>query len=84
MLAGEIAQLDGLGQAALISKGEVTALELVEAAIGRIERLNERLNAVISKTFEKARDQAVGGELVQGPFSGGPLPAEGSWSAYGW
>ena len=66
-------ELDGLAQADLVSRGEVTALELVDAAIERIERLNEPLNAVITNTFERARRQAAGDELIEGPFSGVPF-----------
>ena len=38
---------DGLGLAELVAKGEVTPLELTEAAIERIERHNPALNAVV-------------------------------------
>ena len=42
----EYGQYDGLGLAALAAKGEVSACELAEAAIERIERHNGVLNAV--------------------------------------
>jgi amidase len=68
----EYASLDGMAQADLVRRGEVTAAELVEAAIGRIERLNPDLNAVIRPLFDDAREAAKG-PLPEGPFSGVPF-----------
>jgi amidase len=56
----ELGRLDALGQADLVRRGEVSALELVEAAIERIEALNPRLNAVVTPLFGRARAQAAG------------------------
>ena len=63
---------DGLGLAALVAKGEVTPLELVDAAIARIERHNPTLNAVVYKGYDDARARARG-ELPEGPFRGVPF-----------
>jgi len=68
----EIPTLDATAQADLVSRGEITPEEAVEAAIARIERLNPRLNAVIHPLFEKARQTAAGG-LPAGPFRGVPF-----------
>ena len=54
----EYAEYDGLGLAALVAKGQVTPLELAEEAIARIEKHNPRLNAVIYKMYDQARDTA--------------------------
>ena len=72
-MADQLAQLDALAQAALVRAGEATPLELVDAAIARIETLNPRLNAVIAPLFEKARDQAKSPYLSDGPFKGVPF-----------
>jgi amidase len=71
-LAEELAELDGLGQAELVRRGELTARELVAAAIERIERLNPTLNAVVAPTFELGLEAAarVPPDL---PFAGVPL-----------
>lgn len=69
----EFADLDAHGQAALVWSGEVTPLELVDAAISRIEALNGDLNAVITPLFEKAREQASSPDLPDGPFRGVPM-----------
>ena len=71
MSAGaELAGLDASAQAELVRRGEVTAVELVEAAITAIEQLNPVLNAVVTPTFERAVDAARAG--VSGPFAGVP------------
>jgi amidase len=67
----EIAFLDGMGQAELVRRGEVTPLELVEAAITRIERLNPALNAVVTPMYDIALD-AARQPPPDGPFAGVP------------
>jgi amidase len=68
----EYDQYDGLGLAELIRKGEVSQDEVCEAAIARIEAVNPGINAVITKTYDAARDQAQG-TLPDGPFAGVPF-----------
>jgi len=62
--------LDATAQAALIRSGGISPVELVEQAIGRIERLNPELNAVVIPLFEKARAEAQA--APDGPFRGVP------------
>ncbi len=68
-----LATLDATAQADLVRRGEVKPLELVDAAIERIEELNPRLNAVIAPLFDKARALATGSQLGDGPFRGVPF-----------
>ncbi|MEE2702809.1 MAG: amidase [Myxococcota bacterium] len=68
----EYSEYDGLGLAELVRKGEVSAAELVEAAIERIERHNPTLNAVVYKAYDEARETAAR-ELPPGPFRGVPF-----------
>lgn len=68
-----LTQLDTLAQAELVRSGEMTPLELVDAAIARIEKVNPQLNAVITPLYEKARAQAASAELPDGPFRGVPF-----------
>jgi amidase len=68
----EYASHDALGLAALVSSGEVSASELVEAAIAAIAELDPALNAVIHESYERARDEARG-DLPGGPFRGVPF-----------
>jgi amidase len=67
----EYTQYDGLGLAELVAKKDVTPLELVEEAIARVEKHNSKLNAVIYRTFDRARSAAV--LPVRGPFGGVPF-----------
>lgn len=74
----EYAAYDGLGLAALVAKGAVTPAELVEEAIGRIEKHNPKLNAVIYKIYDRAREAAARqaayrGNGAAGPFQGVPF-----------
>ena len=68
----EYDKYDGLGLAELVGKKEVTPLELCEEAIGRIDELNPKLNAVICRMDDAAR-AAAKGAIPQGPFSGVPF-----------
>lgn len=68
----DLTNLDATAQAELVRKGDVTAAELVEAAIERIEGLNPKLNAVITPLFDKARSRARA-KLEPGPFRGVPF-----------
>jgi amidase len=72
-VSDELATLDATAQAELVRRGEVRPIELVDAAIARIERLNPQLNAVITERFEKARAEARRTDLPGGPFRGVPF-----------
>jgi amidase len=63
---------DATALAELARRGEVTPIELVDAAIARIEALDPDLNAVIHRQFERARDDAARVPLG-GPFAGVPF-----------
>ena len=77
----EYGSYDALGLAELVRKRDVTALELVDTAIERIERVNPELNAVITTMFESARRHA-GDALPDGPFAGVPFLLKDLLSAY--
>ena len=63
---------DGLGLAALVAKKKVKPIELIDAAIARAEAVNPKLNAIIFKDYERARDAAKG-KFPKGAFSGVPF-----------
>ena len=74
----DLSQLDATDQAALVRSGEAQPIELVDAAITRIEKLNDELNAVIHPLFERARAAASAerpheGAAADRPFSGVPI-----------
>jgi amidase len=64
-------ELDATGLAALVARGEVTAGEVLEAAIARADAAAGTLNAVPIRFDDVARAQARGG--VSGPFAGVPF-----------
>ena len=68
----DYACLDATALADLIRKKEVKPIEVVDAAIAQVERLNPALNAVITPLYEQARSAAARG-LPQGPFTGVPF-----------
>src|ERR1700730_17774846 len=72
MRPDEYLRHDALGLAALVHKGEVRAVELVEAAVARIEQVNGKINAWVQKSYERARTAAEG-PLPEGPFTGVPF-----------
>src|SRR3954452_8489700 len=69
----ELAWMDASAQADLVRRGEVSATELVDAAIARIEKLDPELNAVIHRRFDRAREDAAHPQLPDGPFRGVPF-----------
>jgi amidase len=72
-MSDELAWLDAVAQAERVRRREATPLELVDAAIARIEKLDPRLNAVILPAFERAREEAR--RLARDPdLASRPLP----------
>ena len=69
----DLALLDATAQADLVRRGEITALQLVDAAIARIETIDDSLHAVIHRRFDEARAEAADRGLPDGPFRGVPL-----------
>jgi amidase len=63
---------DGLGLAALVRSGQVSAAELLDTAIARIERHDPALNAIIRKRYEAARAELAHVD-PQAPFAGVPF-----------
>jgi Asp-tRNA(Asn)/Glu-tRNA(Gln) amidotransferase A subunit family amidase len=62
---------DGLGLAGLVKDGSVSAAELLEAAIERVEQRNPAINAVVNRMYDQAK-AAIAAGLPSGPFSGVP------------
>ncbi len=81
MNGNDFIQYDALGLAELVRKGDVSARELVDLAIARIERLNPRLNAVVHPMFESAR-LAADARRVDAPFAGVPFLIKDLLTAY--
>ena len=67
----EYENYDALGLAELVRNGEVTATELLDAAIARAEMRNPTVNAIVDKLYDHGRDTIAAG-LPDGPFTGVP------------
>jgi amidase len=68
----EYGALDGLALADLVRRREITAAELLDQAVARAARVNDRLNAVVTPLHDEAR-RAIAAGLPDGPFSGVPF-----------
>ncbi|MCI0336144.1 MAG: amidase [Acidobacteria bacterium] len=77
----ELDWLDATAEAELVRKKEIKPIELVEAAVERIERVNPQLNAVITRMYDEARQTATG-ELQDGTFTGVPFLLKDLQAAY--
>lgn len=80
-LSHEIAVLDATAQAAMVRRKQLKPIELVDAAIAQIERINPELNAVVTPMFELARE-AANGPLPEGPFRGVPFLLKDLFASY--
>jgi len=72
MAFSEYGSFDGLGLAALVAQKKIKPAELMDEAIARAEALNPKLNAIIFKDYERAR-QLAKGKLAKGVFAGVPF-----------
>jgi amidase len=72
MAFAEYDRHDALGLADLVRRKQVSAVELLDEAIARADRLNPPLNAIVTRMDESARATAQAG-LPDGPFTGVPF-----------
>jgi len=68
----EYENYDGLGLAELVRTRQVTADELLDAALARVDARNPVVNAVVSRLEAEARS-AIEAGLPDGPFAGVPF-----------
>jgi amidase len=79
----------GAGEhAKAIARGELSAVEAVEAAIGRVESLNDPLNAVVVKDYDRAREAAKAADAAlargeRGALLGVPMTVKESFNVAG-
>ena len=67
----EFERYDGLALAELVRRKDVTAGEILEETIARIEVRNPIVNAVVNRMYDEARKVVAAG-LPSGPFTGVP------------
>ncbi|HEX4183353.1 MAG TPA: amidase [Caulobacteraceae bacterium] len=68
----DLDRYDALGLGELVRRGDVSAKALLDRAIARVEAVNPRINAVVLKHYDHARQQLAAGR-PQGPFAGVPF-----------
>jgi amidase len=68
----EYAEHDGLGLAALVREKQVSSLELVNAALERIDLVDGRIQSIVARMDESARATAQK-SLPDAPFAGVPF-----------
>ena len=79
MASTDLAWLSALELASLIRRKAVSPVEVTEAVLTRLERLNPSLNCFCTATAEEARDAAVAAEVAVmtgeelGPLHGVPF-----------
>lgn len=78
----EFESFDALGFAKLIQQKTISPLELLEQVIGRIEKWNPELNAVIHKMYDQAK-QSIQMGIPSGPFAGVPFLLKDLSAEYG-
>lgn len=66
------ADLDATDIARLVGRGELSALEVLEEAVERAERVNPRLNALVYPWYDHAKERIREG-LPDGPLRGVPF-----------
>ncbi|QIN60146.1 6-aminohexanoate-cyclic-dimer hydrolase [Caballeronia sp. SBC1] len=77
-MQSEYLDYDAIGLAKLVRSGQVSARELIDAAIARAEAVNPALNAIVLKDYQAARNRASRGgrdgssTLGEGPLAGVP------------
>jgi len=79
--ASEFGKFDALGLAELVRNGEVSADEVMETAIERIDEIAPALNFVSVKCYEHGRSLAKS-KIADGPFMGVPYLLKDSFMDY--
>src|SRR5262245_12078456 len=87
--SADLTRLPAVELAARIARGELSAVDALEAYLARIEKLNPRLNAVVTPRFDEARvaaravDEARHRGEPLGPLAGVPLTIKDSFDVVG-
>jgi amidase len=70
----ELWQLSGLALGKAIARREVSAVEVLDAIVARVEAVNPQVNAVVTLMAERAREEARAVDArIAASETGGPL-----------
>jgi amidase len=81
-LADDTRWLDATAQAELVRSGQASPVELLDAAIERIEAGDGTINAVVLRWFDDARATAASPDLPDGAFRGVPFLLKDLWAHF--
>ncbi|HQV57982.1 MAG TPA: amidase family protein [Ilumatobacteraceae bacterium] len=81
-IAEQTRWMDATDQAALVRSGQVSATELAEAAIERIDQLNASIQAVNIRWDDEGRRRAAEPVAEDAPFGGVPFLLKDLWAHY--
>ncbi len=87
--SSSLTDLSAVALAASIARGDLSAVEAVEASVTRIEAVNPALNAVVVKRYEAARAEAAEADARRargeplGPLHGVPITVKESFDLTG-
>jgi amidase len=81
MTHDDYAQHDALGLAKLVADRQVSAQELLDAALARTETVNPKINALNHLFEERVRTEIANG-LPDGPFHGAPFALKDLYMLY--
>ncbi len=68
----EYLEFDALGLADLVRRNEISPVDLLDAAITRVEAIDPQINAVVTRMYDEARATIENG-IPDGPFAGVPF-----------
>jgi len=70
----ELWQMSGLALGKAIARREVSAVEVLDAIVARVEEVNPQVNAVVTLAADSAREEARAVDArIAGGETGGPL-----------
>ena len=75
----ELWQLSGLALGRAIASREVSAVEVLDAIVARVEAVNPQVNAIVTLVAERAREEAravdarIAAGEISGPLCGVPV-----------
>jgi amidase len=85
----ELAWLSGKQLAARIRRGDISSLEVLDALVARLDRLNPAINAIVTTDLPRARRQARAADRARargaalGPLHGVPMTVKESYDVVG-
>jgi len=77
----DLGEIDAVETALRISRGDMTAVQSIDAAIERAKRIDPLINAIVTQTYDAARERAAGADGAAGAAgaAGADGEVQGPW-----